>query len=142
MRSRLNNTVGWNKMKLNVLRLTPRGKIAVLHMLALATLLALELAFRLAETAAPAVLEAACAVLQAVLLFPIGWIGFSFIPGPRVGPESTLWVPFALGALLVILNSYLWAQVIIFIRSKWAANKASEATSEPAPGAGSSSPQG
>lgn len=116
-------------MKLNVHRFTPRGRIAVPHMLVLAALLALELAFSLAETAEPAVLEATCAVLLAVLLFPMGWIGFTYIPGPHVGPESTLWVPFVLGALLVILNSYLWAGVITFIRSKWAANKASEATS-------------
>lgn len=137
-RGRLNNTVGMNKMKLNVYRLNERGKIAVPHMMALAVLLALELAFRLVETEAPAVLENTCAVLQAVLLFPIGWIGFSLIPGPRVGPESSLWIPFVLGALFVILNSYLWAEVITFIRSKWAINKASHANSEPAPIAGSS----
>lgn len=129
-------------MKPNVIKLTARGKIAVPHMLALATLLALELAFRLAKTAAPAVLETICAVLQAALLFPIGWIGFSLLPGPRVGPESSLWVPFALGTLLVILNSYLWAGVITFIRIKRAAKKASHVTSESAPGAGSSAHEG
>lgn len=126
-------------MKLNVHKLTARGKIAVPHMLALAALLTLELAFQLVEAAAPAVLETTCSVLQAVLLFPIGWIGVSLIPGPRVGPESSLWVPFVLGTLLVILNSYLWAVVITFIRIKWAANKAAHATSEPALNASSSS---
>ena len=119
-------------MKLNMHRLSARGKIAVSHMTALAALLALELAFRLAETEAPAVLQATCAVLQAVLLFPMGWIGFSLLSGPRVGPESSLWAPFVLGALLVILNSYLWGGVITFIRSKRTTNKASQAISRKA----------
>lgn len=115
-------------MNLNLYKVTAQGKVAVWHMLALAALLAAEILLRLPQSEPPAILGTTIGLLQGILLFPVGFIGFFLLPGPRVGPESPLWIPLTVGSLLVVLNSYLWALVVTRIRQRRTANKPSEAT--------------
>ena len=82
------------------------------------------------------------------LLAVFGWpitLGFMFLDrvGGRSIPEAIV-TPFFIS--LFILSGAFWAGAILLLKNRFRReklpNQASEATSEPAPGAASSSPQG